>query len=542
MNKVSIETTMKPKRGAQRPLVSKKLAQKIKSEIKTNANKNKKRNGSMSALEAEVHFFKKQVNGALKSRKMTREGRRWLTTAIDPFHDTDVKLAGYPDPEGRQTLVFEAIQSMNIIPPPGLASTDTWDTHVVFLPELTNTLNYNNMSVGTVVRSNGSLFPSIAQTLGPSPAFFNYGPISAFSVPSGQPTFPTLPIGSWSAPTVTTMDWTRYLTGATRLIGGGFEVINDSSFLNNQGGCLVYRMPQEVQSATFSVQATPELNSSLTTTQYLINTATVSAMPPSTPADAIAYTNSFQWPGKEGAYCVLTQTTTNNPLVVNRPDQRIFVKGPLDAETPYFGSTGYPYITTIPTDTPYHVVTSFANDICHPVPFNTTGCMMLNLQAGASIVVNARFYFEMAPYEDNLLQAMATPSGAFDPVALEVYSHVMARIPAGVKQGMNGSGDYWKMLLGIISEVAPIATPILGAAFGPVGLVAGGLAKGMADAAIRYTSRQDTLPKSSIATNTVRDIVDAEKKKFEQDFLEYQKRKTEKQANKIVGFTNNNRY
>jgi hypothetical protein len=211
----------------------------------------------------------------------------------------------------------------------------------------------------------------------------------------------------------------------------------------------------------------------------------VSAMPPASVAEAMVYRGSTQWKASEGAYCALTLSTTANPLSVRRNAQRIFVDGPGTDDTVCMGSF-YDYTTVYAPDVnggtdKLHIIP----DNCpptQPAPWNTSGIYLTGLDENSTITVTAKLYFETAPYgSTNQLQSFAHPSAPYDPVALELYSRVMAHIPPGVKANMNATGDYWRIIANLIAAAAPVIgtvlSPLTGGLSAPIGAGIGMAAK-----------------------------------------------------------------
>jgi len=66
----------------------------------------------------------------LESPLLSDDGRRWIVRAVDPFHDTQVKPAGFPDFDQSGTVVQEINMSVTIGPPATVTSGSNWDCHV----------------------------------------------------------------------------------------------------------------------------------------------------------------------------------------------------------------------------------------------------------------------------------------------------------------------------------------------------------------------------------------------------------------------------
>lgn len=60
------------------------------------------------------------------NHKITQDGKEWLTLALDPFHDYNKQVAGYPDADGSQTVV-SCYQYQTDVSSVGGAN---WDCHI----------------------------------------------------------------------------------------------------------------------------------------------------------------------------------------------------------------------------------------------------------------------------------------------------------------------------------------------------------------------------------------------------------------------------
>lgn len=69
-----------------------------------------------------------------EARKLSPEGRDWLTLALDPFHDYNHQVAGYPDANCSQTVVSCYQYQVEVAAPPGIAPNTNWDAHIYNMP------------------------------------------------------------------------------------------------------------------------------------------------------------------------------------------------------------------------------------------------------------------------------------------------------------------------------------------------------------------------------------------------------------------------
>jgi len=420
------------------------------------------------------------------AKRLTPDGRNWLTQALDPFHDTDRKLAGYPDPEGSKTLVQCVNKTLQIAAPGNYV----WDCNIFTLPEL-------NAVDPTLIGTNHPASSGVYnRSTGNESRFsddFIYGLINVNSVPTGAPTVPNLTVAGYVVPNQQVITYPEFLVGSTRIIAMGFEVHNTTPDLYKSGAVVVYRQPQSTQIASM-IEAVVRSDSSVPPISYLnsVNTMEfVSYMPPNNVSDALTYNGSRQWNAEEGCYIACQLSTEENPLQVRRNASRKFVEGPLLAAAPCFGQWSTPtQIINNATGLPTGIVGGTTNQTIQPVPWNTSGAYFTGLSPQSTLTLTVRIYFEMSPFDNNLLETMAMPSACFDPVALELYSHVSSMMPAGVKVDENAAGEFWNKVLGVLSSIAPIVGTALTPILGPAGIALGTAA----GAGLKYVQSNYTDP------------------------------------------------
>jgi hypothetical protein len=91
-----------------------------------------------------------------------------------------------------------------------------------------------------------------------------------------------------------------------------------------------------------------------------------------------------------------------------------------------------------------------------PIPFNTAGAYVTGAALGTTLTVVLKAYIECFPTPDlKSYVTLTEPSVPYDPMALELYSRAAFHLKPGVKQAANPAGEYWRMVKGVISEIAP---------------------------------------------------------------------------------------
>lgn len=399
----------------------------------------------------------------IASKALSADGANWLRKSLDPFHDFEVSLRGYPDANTSKVVIQEVTLSKQISAP----GTTGYDMHIFTLPELHTLPIGSNLNQALTIDQYGTV--TTANTS------FNLLPNSNF--PIAPITIVTGPVGSYTTwdgtnnsagvCTVQNFDFSPWLDGQKRVIGMAFEVHDTTAELYKQGTVTVYRLPQviNVQQLNFI---------SGTNTGKTPSVTYVSRSPPSNLASTLLLPGTRQWEAKDGCYCVATFDDRKMELQGNEYGSRVFTSGDFassGASTAGFGS--------IPLATADPSAWSCQLRSFKPIPFHTSGAYFTGLNANSTFTVTVKLLLEVAPTPDNQqLVVLSQPSPDFDPVAIELYKHASQMLAPGVPVGENASGDFWDGVLGVIEKVAPVIggiIPLPGASM--LGSVIGSAAK-----------------------------------------------------------------
>ena len=376
--------------------------------------------------------------------------RDWLTCSLDPFHDFQFTPAGLPDQFSGASVVQFIKKKVSIVAPAG--TTDKWDCHIFTAPLMTSQTAHNYMA------SPASLTMYSTWTSG-------LGTVNVYSVPAGTDTMPNGAASALPAASLATCyspcdDGNAY--SLMRLVGGGFEVHNDTAELYLNGSVTTYSQPTDLEDTFGSCQIGANYGAVLTTRARI---------PPYNVSQATSNVSSMTWSAKEGCYvpfiidvesCKLQQAISN-PLILCTTDS----SNPGYGAAPALGveTDLFTYGTTIVgrSDAPVR----FAS-------IETNGAYFTGLTKETVLTLDIRFIVEVAPTPINTtLIALASPSAAYDPEALALYSRAIRELPPGVKASMNAGGDWWRIVSGAINYAAPII-----ARLGPYGAGAAAIAKG----------------------------------------------------------------
>lgn len=370
---------------------------------------------------------------------LTEAGKQWLTIAIDPFHDTPTHCCGYPD-TANQNSVLQCIKQSKSITSPSTMTTATWEfaCHLESIPNAYTLTPATDNGAYITVLQNGA--PGPFQTV-------NAGGLKMESYNTGasyDPLSNALQIQGLTLPPTLS-------SGAYRIIGAGFEIINTTSQLYIQGVATVYRQ-DSAQANTAA--ATLFINEDTLSKNQFYGYESVLAIesPPLTIAAAVQLPGTLQWEAKAGCYVQATLNSTEIPIN-NRFTPSPYYYKPTGAGFPnYFPTPVKPNATnnTVPAYATQTDMTSF----------NPCGCILSGLSPQTTLTVNLNYYVERFPdISQGDLVLLSQPSPAFDPMALEFYSNIVRQMPVGCKQGENSLGSWFKGAVQTARDwVAPIAS------------------------------------------------------------------------------------
>lgn len=381
----------------------------------------------------------------VQNQTLTSDGMDFLTLALDPFHDFDHPVAGYPDADCSATVV-RCYQYAVDISKPAAAGAGSWNAHVFTLPFVQSTGDTNLMD-STITQPGVITMDAAAVTS--TRGLLNWEINTA-----GQPLFPTSHANAIAATRTSgcvTVAPAALDGTCTRVIGTAFEIVDTTADMYRQGAITVYRQNQPPMSCDFAVVT------EAAAAQYQSGDLRLIHAPPPTVEAAMLLPGSRQWAMREGAYVVCTQSTIDNPLATVGPKGCALVSGKQTvgsyAETQHKNSV-------IPAPASTFVPSGYLRGLS--IPFNTSGVMLTGLNDNTTFRIKFKVYFEQAPlfYEPDT-SVLATPSAPYDPTALEAYSKIMSKLPVGVYAGDNAAGDWFAAIASILSKVAlPISTAL----------------------------------------------------------------------------------
>lgn len=373
------------------------------------------------------------LNAIAKRTGLTEAGKNWLMAAVDPFHDNQFKVDGFPDPTSSPSIVQCVKQSMTLKVPASVGATANWDCMIVAYPWL-NFIPVNGEND----------FPGFGQTTftSGSPTTSQAGGLMAYSDTAGTDLGPDntaiANITSISLPN-------NYWLGKHRIIAMGFEVHNVTADINKQGTATVWKNPvPDFEAASTRVRFT-----NTTGGNYMTANVLTMPLPPQRLSQALILPGSRQWDAREGAYV----TSTFNDLHI-----------PTDLDNSVSFRLTSPLLTnfsinetvnSLPTATT--TFGSFAYKCWSKC--DMSGVTFTGLSNASSLTVTWNVYVERFPdISEADLVVLAYPSPAYDPVALELYTHIMNDMPVGVMVKENGLGDWFA---GAVQKASSLIGPAL---------------------------------------------------------------------------------
>lgn len=385
-----------------------------------------------------------------KTTGLTTDGRDWLIAAVDPFHDRDLSLAGYPDLTTAATVVQLVKKSIQITVPTSGNGTVTsganWDCSICLFPSSSQ----NSVSAYGTMTNAAAYTPTGTRVVFAGGLCVASGPQGASLWPSASDNAP--------AATYTGLGWNEYARGNVRVIGMGFEVVNTTANINKQGQVTAWRMPN------INTPMSCYTNSGTTPNVAVPGPFNLSRFPPATLADAQLLFGSRSWAAEEGAYVVSRQTDTTNPMVQPTTVQTVYTGSDMDA-----ANTGSVVLFSAAIPNQPYTRIAFSN-------FDLSGVHFTGLSNATSMTVNVRWLIERMPGPQEMdLVVLATPSAPYDAVALELYTRCLRDMPPGVMLKENPLGEWFRQALSSAADFLPTLGAALNNALPGAGAIGGSL-------------------------------------------------------------------
>jgi len=398
-------------------------------------------------LSREQKFFTmvrlQDINDLVRKGVLTQDGADWLKIAVDPYHDTDVKVSGYPDVTCARSIVKLVKKQMTIAVPNTVAPGANWDCSIYNHP-------YQRQARGTAAQP-GAMITCNIDPLNRMTTTNNADRyLGDFVTAQAGPAGADLTWQAGGAPTLRQVDSMGYqdaVEGSFRVIGAGIEITNTTATLQKQGQITCFR--NEYEQTDDEIQRNG--GAVIATIGPPVNAAKVYGLPDT---EALAYRvpNAVQWDAAEGCY-LTTYLPENNPY------------GTFERKTPVFTDQDVGTIALCLVDANQghnaddNYDNTFPETLYHHNKISCSGAYFTGLSYQTTLLVTTRVYVEFCPSVKSSMLDLASPCATFDPAALRLYSEIMNTMPPGCRKMDNEAGDWFKGILHVLGNiVGPIAT------------------------------------------------------------------------------------
>jgi len=401
------------------------------------------------------------------SGELTADGISWLLGALDPFSAPVEYMGGFPDMMSSKSVVMEKVATLTLsgsqlangvvsfylcpystysqsytnstLPCFTMAAQTlwpTWGTNGTF----TTIIGQSQLGIGTLIDTTVNAAPYysgglVINTAGPDP--------NLTSENGYMTSFTTDPL----------MVLNHGITSPHRVIGMGFEVVNETAPLYQSGNVVVYENPSNITSNQYGFVMTGlnnSVNPAVGSQAYGFVASLPTYMgPPINQGMMMAQLTSKQWAAKHGAYCVAKMCTMDAPVRGSLYSQQMPTMGLANTTgtgfTPgaFTGASGGSAISVVlqgntqpVTSSTFEPLVAYCKSASvYPYNFNGCGAFFTGLDtANTSLTVTVRWLVEVFPsalYDPSLI-SLASVSPGFDPTAMEVYGKVATRLPPGL--------------------------------------------------------------------------------------------------------------
>lgn len=408
------------------------------------------------------------MNKYLQDSIMTQDGRDWLISALDPFHDYQQSLKGYPDLVSLPSNVQMHNGSLTISAP-GVA---TWDCSICFTGF--DTASVMDLPLYASANQVGHSYDSTAAL---STVYLKS--LMVLSANSGT----NLSVGT-AGVTITGLD-SRLSGERGRLIGVAYEVHNVTAEVYRQGSVLTATLQdnvRDVDSCMFVDSAAVCANKDVQQDW--------SALIPSGMTHLRRIPSAGTWDARKGVYCIPRMTWPDVPITevdgLHRTTRITYV----DGNSTRTGHTG----TTVVGGATLPIIQGAPK-----TSFAPTMSLFAGLSPETTLRITFRTIVEYFPDTTSALLYGSSPSTIYDASALQAYSRIAQHAPYAVPVNENAAGDYFRKLLKVANQVAPYVTGLVPAQFKPVALAAAAGLKGLDAAVDQVMKRRDERKKRAQA-------------------------------------------
>lgn len=441
----------------------------------------------MSAIGARLRNSSDPWSDLCELKQLTPAGCDWVKRAIDPFHDYELpNFRGFPDGAAEAAVPYTIKQQMVVSNPTG--NSGAWDCHVSMNPVDAVLTGFSGIQAADAFyfpHAKGITGPgTIREVVNSGSDRFKVSGVSAQAVPSGEDTWSYIARWRTQDPdsdkySCQNLDVSNYVDDlrrsavSYRVVAAGFEVVNSTAPLHQQGDVTVYHVPAypDEQNVRTTEVTSANYDGSTIGTQidYYTRTGKIDVLrsPPRNVADAKQTIGARTWAAKDGCYVPARLHSDNRFGTLGKHDY-VFTNS-------YESRSG-------------ESSTAYAQDICnyhcgvsigryenseaavgnslwaqtllgnstesdqdgaevHMTSMDISGAFFTGLSAETTLTVSYVVHLELIPGANNRASfALAVPTAPRDPVAIDLYLELCRLLPPGVPVSYNDAGKWFKMV------------------------------------------------------------------------------------------------
>lgn len=352
----------------------------------------------------------KKFHDVLARAGLSHEGRAWALMALDPFHDTEIKVMGCPNSQTGRSLVFDIRKTIAVAKPSTLA-TGNWDCHVALIPSCRMVNMKGAVQSFTPI---GGVTPPTPNSISPETTDLPdlpEGVLVAFRCASGTNSFVRAP-GSTAECSAISVDEYLRPGGRHAVVGCAFEVHNTTAEIYKQGSVTVYRHQNKYETGSMF-----DLSD---VAPALVRFANA---PPPTLA-AAKQLGGVTWDAAQGALVPISLNHMDRPPGAFTPITTVLLQ-----------NNGEGYMT--PKASPTVLAPATHLDF----GLDSSGAYFTGLSNESTLEITLRCFLEIFPSPTDDLMALAQPSPPVDYKALELVSQIVGTIFPPLKPVANAVGQ-----------------------------------------------------------------------------------------------------
>jgi hypothetical protein len=372
---------------------------------------------------------------ALSTQKgLTPQGRAWLKVALDPFHDTESTLAGFPDNDDSPSCIQFVKKSFSY-------TTTGVESAVNFI--------MTPFMKGTYINSSGTLNLNGGQVTGgvAFPASLLFGGLALQTTLATGPTTP-----------ITLLDPSEFVGSNTRIIAMGFEVHDVTNELQETGTCTVWQAPVYQEIGAVTPNGFIDTAGLVAATPVPVNSYSIF---PATLDQIMLLSGSRQWAAYNGSYTVSKMSSTVNPYATRTTSVAMYIDpyNPSSSSTSAVIYYGIKTSGSIPAGTAAPNIPGTSAPIFSPFLYHGAHYSALPVSVPPatpvlqSFTLTAHWILETAPGPNDPLITLASPSAQFDPAALELYGAIVKTRAPGAQVAENSLGGWFNDIVGAMKSI-----------------------------------------------------------------------------------------